>query len=185
MSQTEGATFRAGRGFQGKADSARGRLAVPSRLMTHRAAIAFALSTLVSLAACGGHQEEAPPPAAPPPAQPVAYDWTGHWEGAADLTTAIEDAPEEMDIVAVLTDDSARCGTIEYGSIGCSGEWTCTGGGDGQSMIIQENIRFGAERCPPGARVELRRTGDPNVLEFHYSSPAITAHGQINRRQLQ
>lgn len=148
--------------------------------MTNRLATALTLSTL--LAACGGAREEAPPPQAPPP---MAYDWTGHWEGAADLTTAIENAPEEMDIVAVVVDDSAQCGTIEYGSIGCSGTWTCTGSPDDQTMIVQENIRFGQERCPTGARVELRRTADPNVLEFHYSSAAIQAHGQINRRQIQ
>lgn len=152
--------------------------------MPHRLATACLLSSL-ALAACGGASEPAPAPAAPA-AQPSADHYSGHWRGVADITTSIPDAPSEMDIEATITPDGgAQCGTIEYGSIGCSGVWSCTGGYDQPVMVIQETIRFGGqERCPANARVELRRTDDPNVLEFHYSSPRIQGTGTISRQQL-
>jgi hypothetical protein len=91
-----------------------------------------------------------------------------------------------MDIVAVIASQrSVECGTIEYSSIGCSGVWDCTTSPDGMVLTVRESIRYGAERCPPGANVELRATNDANVMEFRYSSPAIQGTGTIHRRSIQ
>jgi hypothetical protein len=152
-----------------------------NRILTSCILGGFAVGAL----ACGS----SPPPPAPAP-QPVAVaqdHYTGHWEGAAQLASPIPGAPEQMDIVAVLVEGGgAQCGTIEYSHAGCSGTWDCVGTDYGsETLVINENIRFGQERCPTGATIELRRTSDPNVLEFHYNHPQIQAAGQINRRRIQ
>lgn len=154
--------------------------------MKNRILLSCLLGTLgLAASACGS----SPPPAqAPPPPVVVADHYSGHWEGAARVSAAIAGAPENMDIVAVLVEGGgAQCGTIEYSHAGCSGVWSCNGtnyGGD--TLQISETIRFGGERCPTGANVELRRTTDPNVLEFRYShAGGIQAVGQINRRRIQ
>ena len=138
---------------------------------------------LLGVAACGSAPP--PPPVAMAPA-PVDH-YTGHWEGAARIATPIPGAPEQMDIVAVLIQGGGgNCGTIEYSHAGCSGVWNCTGTDyGGEVLAISENIRFGQERCPDGANVELRVTSDPNVLEFRYQHTQIQAVGQINRRAIQ
>ena len=154
--------------------------------MTNRILLACILGTAAFGAlACGSSP---PPPAPAPVAVVVAQDhFSGHWEGAAEVASPIPGAPQTMDIVAVLIEGGgARCGTIEYSHAGCSGIWSCVGTDyNSNSLIINENIRFGGERCPDGATVELRRTNDPNVLEFHYSHPGVQAVGQINRRRIQ
>ena len=139
---------------------------------------------LALVAACGSSPAPAPAPAPQPVA--VADNFNGHWEGAARLATPVPDAPEQMDIVAVIADEhgGAQCGTIEYSHAGCSGMWACSRN-DGTRLYIQETIRFGEERCPSGAQIELTTTNDPNVLEFRYSHPAIQAAGQLNRRAIQ
>ena len=132
--------------------------------------------------ACGSASEPAPPPATPAP-QPAAQDhYSGHWRGVARITTSMPDAPSEMGIEATIAGGGGRCATIEYGAIGCSGVWTCTSAYDAPVMVIQETIRFGQEeRCPTNARVELRRTEDPDVLQFRYSSPVIQGEGTLSR----
>lgn len=145
--------------------------------------VLVAALTLVA-AACGGRQEVAVVAPVAAPAQVERFN--GHWEGAAQITSAIPNAPAEMDIVAVIGNQrSVECGTIEYSSIGCSGVWDCTTSPDGLVLTVRESIRFGAERCPPGANVELRATNDPNMMEFRYSSPAIQGQGTIHRRAVQ
>ncbi len=134
---------------------------------------------LVLLAACGS--SEAPPPQTPPPA-PVAVDhYSGAWRGVANITTDLPDGPPTMDINTTITSDGGICGSIEYGAIGCSGVWRCTSSYDSNVMIIEEEIRYGQERCPSAARIELRTTNDPDVLEFHYSSPRIQGTATLQR----
>lgn len=145
----------------------------------HLTPLLVALLSLTA-AACGGRVEEAPPP------QPVvvapANNFEGHWEGVARIATPIPNAPQEMDIVAVISDEHVvQCGTIEYSSAACSGAWSC-GANDGNSLSIQETIRYGMERCPSGANIQLNTTNDPDVLDFTYSSPQIQARGTIHRR---
>ena len=143
----------------------------------------LAASTTLALA-CGSR----PPPPAPAPTPVVVQDhYSGHWEGAAQIASSIAGAPQQMDIVAVLVEGGGgQCGTIEYSHAGCSGIWSCVGTDySGEVLQIQETIRFGGERCPTGANIELRRTADPNILEFRYSHAAIQAAGQINRRRIQ
>ena len=154
--------------------------------MTTRMLTALILGTAVFALACGG--SEPPPPQ--PAVQPVAVvqdHYSGHWEGAARISTPIPGMPEQMDIVAVLVEGGgAQCGTIEYSHAGCSGTWDCVGTDYGsEALVINENIRVNVERCPQGATVELHRTADPNVLEFRWTHPNGAAVGQINRRRIQ
>ncbi|MFK7986356.1 MAG: hypothetical protein AB8I08_10020 [Sandaracinaceae bacterium] len=154
--------------------------------MMNRILLACLFGTLGLATACGSSPP--PPQPAPQPIAVVANHYSGHWEGAARVSAAIAGAPENMDIVAVLVDGGgASCGTIEYSHAGCSGIWSCASSDYNADVLsINETIRFGGERCPTGANVELRRTNDPNVLEFRYSHAAgIQAVGQINRRRIQ
>ncbi|MEC7523575.1 MAG: hypothetical protein VYE22_27080 [Myxococcota bacterium] len=144
----------------------------------------LSLFAALLLVACGS-SEAAPPPQTAAPVQAAPSDhYSGQWRGLADVTSTLPNAPEEMDIVATIVNDSAQCGTFEYGAIGCSGTWTCTSGFGQTSMVVQESVRFGHERCPQGGRVELRATNDPDVLEFHYTNAGISAHGQLNRLRM-
>ena len=145
-----------------------------------RLAPLLALALAIPLAACGSRQEEAPPPATAPPPQAVDH-YSGHWRGVANITSDIPDAPPTMDINTTITAGGGQCGSIEYGAIGCSGMWICTSSFDAPVMVIDEQIRYGAERCSPNARVELRATDDPNVLEFHYSSPRVQGTATLER----
>lgn len=131
--------------------------------------------------ACGG---PAPAPAPAPMAAPAADHYTGHWRGLARISSDIPDAPQNMDITATITRGGVggECGTIEYGSIGCSGVWRCVNSYDSPTMEIEETIRFGGgERCPPNSRIQLRATDDPNTLEFTYSGLRIQASGTLSR----
>ena len=144
----------------------------------------LSLFAALLLVACGS-SEAAPPPQTAAPVQAAPSDhYSGHWRGLAEVTSAMPNAPTEMDIDATIVDGGGQCGTFEYGAIGCSGTWTCTSGFGQPSLIGQESVRFGHERCPQGGRVELRATNDPNVLEFHYTNAGITAHGRLNRSQM-
>lgn len=141
--------------------------------------VAFMLGAPV-LAACSGTATVSVR-ATPPPQVVVGDNFSGHWRGMANITTSIPDAPTQMGISTTITGEAGQCASIEYGAMGCSGFWSCTSDYSADTMVIQESIRFGHERCPDGARIELRRTNDPNVLEFHYTSPAIQGHGEISR----
>lgn len=138
------------------------------------------LSALLLAAACGSSQEEAPPPQTAPPPQAVDH-YSGHWRGVANITTDLPDAPPTMDIETTITPGGGQCGSIEYGAIGCSGMWHCTSSYDAPVMVIQEQIRYGQERCPTNARVELRTTSNPDQLEFHYSSARIQGTATLER----
>ncbi|MGE0785456.1 MAG: hypothetical protein AB7S26_07200 [Sandaracinaceae bacterium] len=140
--------------------------------------VAIFLGALVSVA-CGSRQE--PVQEAPPP-QPVAVDhYTGHWRGVANISTDLPNAPPTMDIETTITAGGGVCGSIEYGAIGCSGVWSCTSSYDAGVMIIEETIRYGQERCPTNARVELRQTADPDRLEFHYNGVRIQGSAVLER----
>ncbi len=128
---------------------------------------------------CGS--DPAPAPVVAPTPQAADY-YSGHWRGLARVTSSLPDAPQQMDISMTITrDNPGQCGSFEYGAIGCSGSWNCTSSFDSPSMIIQETVRFGGERCPPGAQVELRSTQDPNQIEFHYHNGGIQAMGTLSR----
>ncbi|HJL19917.1 MAG TPA: hypothetical protein RMH99_29910 [Sandaracinaceae bacterium LLY-WYZ-13_1] len=146
-----------------------------------RSSAAASLLALV-LAACGGSSEEAPPPATPAP-QPAADHYTGHWRGLADITSTVPDAPSEMGVEATIVQGGGQCGTFEYGSIACSGVWMCTSSYDAPTMRIEERVRYGNERCPDGARVELSPTDEPDQLLFRYTGPQIQATGTLERVQ--
>lgn len=151
--------------------------------MIHRALALVLCAMGALLVACGG--SEPPPPVAAPPPQ-VVDNYSGHWRGLVQVTSTIPNAPQQMDVSATITaNNPGQCGSFEYGAIACSGAWNCVSGFGDAVMQIQETIRFGQERCPNGAQVELRTTADSRQLEFHYTSSAIQAHGTLQRGDLQ
>jgi len=111
----------------------------------------------------------------------VATDnFSGHWRGLADVTSALPNAPTQMDVSTTIV-NGTQCGSFEYGAIACSGVWTCNSSFNAPTMEISETVRYGDERCPTGARVELRQTNDPNQLQFIYQSAGISATGTLSR----
>ena len=130
----------------------------------------------IAAAACGS----APPPQAVYVAPAAVDNFSGHWRGLADLTSVIPNSPTQMDVSTTIVNDG-QCGSFEYGAIACSGSWSCGSTFDSQVMVITETIRYGNERCPNGARVELRTTNDPNQLQFIYQSAGVSATGTLNR----
>lgn len=136
---------------------------------------------VVAAAACGG--SEAPPPEVAP--APVAVDhYTGHWRGLAAVTSSLPDAPSQMDVSVTIVNEG-QCGSFEYGAMACSGHWICNSSFDSPSMMITENVRYGGERCPNGAQIELRATNDPDTLEMIYRSAGISATGTLSRHDVQ
>ena len=151
--------------------------AVLSRPMTNRILLVCALGA--SLLACGSRQE--PPPRQVVVAQRADY-YSGHWRGLARVSSSLPGAPQQMDVTLTITQDNpGQCGTFEYGAIGCSGVWQCMSAFDAPSMELQEQVRFGHERCPNGAQVSLRQTNDPTQLIFSYRNAAIAAEGTVSR----
>ena len=136
---------------------------------------------VLAAAACGSSPAPAPAPVA---AQAAADYYTGHWRGLADLTSPIPDAPSQMDISVTIVNDG-QCGSFEYGALACSGVWTCNSRFDASAMSITETVRYGAERCATGARVELRATDDPNQLQIIYQGAGVTATGTLQRNDVQ
>lgn len=135
----------------------------------------------IAAAACGG--SEAPPPQTVAPVAAVDH-YSGHWRGLAAITSSLPDAPTQMDVSVTIVNDG-QCGSFEYGALACSGGWTCNSRFDAPSMMITENVRYGAERCPNGAQVELRATNNPDQLEMIYRSAGISATGTLTRNDVQ
>jgi len=135
------------------------------------------------MVACGS--SEAPPPQVAPTPQAVDH-YSGHWRGLARVTSAIPDAPQQMDVSATITaNNPGQCGSFEYGAIGCSGTWNCVSSFDSATMQLQETVRFGGERCPNGATVSLQATQDGNQIVFTYQNAGISATGTLQRDDVQ
>ncbi|HHH30708.1 MAG TPA: hypothetical protein ENK57_20525 [Polyangiaceae bacterium] len=144
--------------------------------MAQRLLLIGALSSLMF--ACGSD----PAPVVTVAPQQVNDYYSGHWRGQARVTSSLPDAPTQMDISATITaNDPGHCGAFEYGAIGCSGMWSCSSNFGADTMVLQETVRIGMERCPNGAQVELRATQNPNQLEFHYRNAGIQATGTLER----
>ena len=142
-------------------------------------------SVLFLIVACGG-SDPPPPQAAPVAAPPPAADYyTGHWRGLAQINSTLPNAPSQMDVSVTIVNDAAQCGSFEYGALGCSGVWTCNSAYSDQVMELTETVRYGGERCPNGARVQLRATNDPDQIELFYENTGISAHGTLQRNDVQ
>jgi serine/threonine protein kinase/TPR repeat protein len=93
-------------------------------------------------------------------------NWTGRGaeSGGASWTVS----------VTVGSLESGRCAKVSYPSLGCTGDWYCTGSSDGDKMHAREIITSGAGKCDATGSVEMAISGDGGSASYRWSSPKRT-----------
>lgn len=122
---------------------------LPSR--THRVALAFVLA--LPTIALADRPMPLPPPSRPTPTPGTSC--LGRWEGTGNGSSG---SPWSIDMV-VTAEEGARCGTIEYPSLGCGGYLvSCHRRGD--VVTWTEVYTHNPGTCAPAGRVDGRCDDD-------------------------
>lgn len=113
--------------------------------------------------------------------EPPPSPFVGRWVGVGEQNPPGAHGGTWDVVAEIRSTGPGPCGTVEYPSLGCGGEWICEPGFDGQVFRAHEQLTMPTE-CVDGGRMEMT-IGPHDNLVWRWTAEGIDAWGTLSRSQ--
>jgi hypothetical protein len=118
----------------------------------------------------------------PPPRLAVAAGspLLGRWTGTGEQTSG-DQWPMEVEVTSV---DPGVCATVDYPSLGCSGEWRCTQASSEDVLDALEQITVDPRhQCVPTGHMTMRLRGSRDYAMWRWDGGRESARALLRRAE--